>query len=121
MKLWSELIRYSVRLAVLVSLGLGASVLAYGASEPQAQESEGEIVANLAGGRVIVHVAKDDLILFATIDHPIETGAPPPRILSLDNTHIGILLGASEWKEPAAPQPIRLDRDYRAVGQRDSH
>jgi hypothetical protein len=91
------------------------------ATDPQVQQTEGEIVANLAGGRVIVHVAKDDLILFATIDHAVETGAPPPRILSLDTTHIGILLGASEWREPADPKPIRLDKDYRAVGVRDSH
>ena len=31
----------------------------------------GEIVANLAGGRVIVHVAKEEII-FAGIDHAIE-------------------------------------------------
>ncbi|HEY2823875.1 MAG TPA: hypothetical protein VGJ06_22725 [Candidatus Acidoferrum sp.] len=91
------------------------------AAEPQVQETEGEIVANLAGGRVIVHVAKDDLILFATIDHPVEAGSPPPRLLSLDNTHVGILLGASEWREPADPKPLRLDRDYRSAGVRDSH
>ena len=118
----SDFVRGSLPLALLLLLlGGGIAVSARSASKPQVQESEGEIVANLAGGRVIVHVAKDDLVLFATIDHPIETGAPPPRILSLDNTHIGILLGASEWREPAAPKPIRLDRDYRAVGQRDSH
>lgn len=117
----SDLFRGCVRLTLLVSLALGVSAFAYGASDPQVQETEGEIVANLAGGRVIVHVAKDDLILFATIDHPIETGSVPPRILSLDTTHIGILLGASEWREPADPKPIRLDKDYRSVGQRDSH
>src|SRR5579863_859997 len=113
--------RCSLQLALLVFLSLGIPAITFGAPDRQAQESEGEIVANLAGGRIIVHVAKDDLILFATIDHPIETGAPPPRILSLDNTHIGILLGASEWREPAAPKPIRLDRDYQSVGRRDSH
>jgi hypothetical protein len=113
--------RWISRLALASSLTLGFAAGSGRASDPQVQETEGEIVANLAGGRVIVHVAKDDLILFATIDHPIETGAPPPRILSLDTTHIGILLGASEWRETADPKPIRLDRDYRAVGARDSH
>jgi hypothetical protein len=119
----SDLVRLCLRLALLLPLTAGVYTVAHSAraSTPQVQETEGEIVANLAGGRVIVHVAKDDLVLFATIDHPIETGAPPPRILSLDNTHIGILLGASEWKEPAAPQAVRLDRDYRSVGRRDSH
>ena len=107
--------------AFLASLAFGLSAARGRAAEPQVQETEGEIVANLAGGRVIVHVAKDDLILFATIDHPVEAGSPPPRLLSLDNTHVGILLGASEWREPAAPKPLRLDRDYRSVGTRDSH
>jgi hypothetical protein len=110
-------------LALLLPLSAGVYAVTRSAraSAPQVQETEGEIVANLAGGRVIVHVAKDDLILFATIDHPVETGAPPPRILSLDNTHLGILLGASEWKDPAAPKAVRLDRDYQAAGRRDSH
>jgi hypothetical protein len=109
------------RLVLACAITFGVAAGSGRASDPQVQETEGEIVANLAGGRVIVHVAKDDLILFATIDHPVEAGAPPPRILSLDTTHIGILLGASEWRETADPKPIRLDRDYRSVGARDSH
>ena len=115
----SDLIRNCLRFTLLVILGLGAAAVQSRSSDPQVQETEGEIVANLAGGRVIVHVAKDDLILFATIDHSVETGAPPPRVLSLDTTHIGILLGASEWREPADPKPIRLDKDYQPVGRRD--
>ncbi len=87
----------------------------------QGQDTENEIVANLAGGRVIVHVTKDDVILFATIEHSVEAGSIPPRLLQLDATHIGILLGASEWREPADPKPIRLDKDYRGVAARDPH
>lgn len=117
----SDFSRRYLRFIVIALLAVGASVIMCRASSAQMQETENEIVANLAGGRVIVHVAKDDLILFAMIDHPVETGSVPPRILSLDNTHIGILLGASEWREPANPKPIRLDRDYMSVGQRDSH
>jgi hypothetical protein len=117
----SDLFRYRLRLALLASLAFGMIATDGHAAEPQIQQTEGEIVANLAGGRVIVHVAKDDLILFATIDHPVEAGSPPPRLLSLDGTHIGILLGASEWREPADPKPLRLDRDYRSAGARDSH
>jgi hypothetical protein len=114
-------IRRCLRFMLITLLAAGVAATTCFASDPQVQETEGEIVANLAGGRVIVHVAKDDLILFATINHAVETGAPPPRILSLDTTHIGILLGASEWRDPANPKPIRLDRDYRAVGTRDPH
>src|SRR5580704_18264373 len=117
----SDRTRCSLQLVLLVFLLFGLPAITCGAPGRQAQESEGEIVANLAGGRVIVHVDKDDLILFATIDHPVETGAPPPRLVSLDRTHVGILLGASEWREPAAPKPIRLDRDYQSVGRHDTN
>src|SRR5579871_358387 len=114
-------IRRCLRLMLIASLAMGVGSTTCLASDLQVQETEGEIVANLAGGRVIVHVAKDDLILFATIDHPVETGAPPPRLVSLDTTHVGILLGASEWREPAAPKPIRLDRDYQSVGRHETN
>lgn len=100
----------------VLALGLGCDcsrVLA------QAQETEGEIVANLSGGRVIVHVTKDDVIIFGAIDQPMEAGSAPPRVMQLDNTHIGVLLGASEWRSPADPKPIRLDKDYRRIGARD--
>src|ERR1700724_3735449 len=81
------------------------------ARAPQSQDAEKEIVANLAGGRVIVHVTKDNVIVFAAIDHPLEAGSVPPRFAELDSTHMGVLLGASEWRLPADPKPIRLDRD----------
>jgi hypothetical protein len=84
----------------------------------RAQGREDEIVANLAGGRVIVHVARDT-ILFAAIDQPVEQESVPPRVLSLDATHIGLLLGASEWRVPADPKPIRLDRNFQRVGAKD--
>ena len=52
-----------------------------------------EIVANLAGGRVIVHVARDDII-FAAIDQPIEKNSVPPRVLSVNATHIDSTIGS---------------------------
>lgn len=81
----------------------------------QSQDREDEIVANLAGGRVIVHVARDGNIVFAAINEPVEAGGVPPRVLNLDARHIGVLLGASEWKVPAEPKPIRLDKNYERV------
>jgi len=81
---------------------------------PRASAQEDEIVANLAGGRVIVHVTKD-AIVFAAIEHPLERKSIPPRFANIDNAHIGILLGAAEWQVPAQPQPIRLDRDLERV------
>jgi hypothetical protein len=77
----------------------------------QDRERGDEIVANLAGGRVIIHVARDKII-FAAIDQPVEANSVPPRVMSLDATHIGILLGASEWRMTADPKPVRLDRDF---------
>lgn len=75
-----------------------------------ARAQEDEIVANLAGGRVLIHVTRD-AIVFGAIDHPLEAKSVPPRVVSLGSSHIGILFGASEWQSPAQPRPIRLDRD----------
>jgi hypothetical protein len=88
------------------------------ASPLRAQGREDEIVANLAGGRVIVHVAKD-IIIFAAINQPVERDSIPPRVVDLDFTHIGVLLGASEWRSPADPKPIRMDRSFQRVGAVD--
>jgi hypothetical protein len=97
-------------LFVLLAISLAASCFA--------QNREDEIIANLAGGRVIVHVARD-AILFAAIDQPVERNSIPPRVMNLDSTHVGVLFGASEWRIPADPKPIRMDRDLPHVGARD--
>jgi len=83
-----------------------------------AQEHEDEIVANLAGGRVIVHVARETII-FAAIDRPVEKNSIPPRVMELDSTHVGVLFGASEWRIPADPKPLRLDRDFHRIARAD--
>ncbi len=92
------------------------AVLPAGAST-RAQEDE--IVANLAGGRAIIHVA-NDAILFAAIDHPLESKSVPPRVAAIDNHHIGIFFGASEWQVTSQPKPIRLDRDIPHFGAVDT-
>jgi hypothetical protein len=84
------------------------------------QGREDEIIANLAGGRVIVHVAKD-VIIFAAIDKPVERNSIPPRVMTVDSGHLGILFGAAEWRIPADPKPIRIDRDLPHIGPRDPH
>jgi hypothetical protein len=85
----------------------------------QSRDAENEIIANLSGGRVIIHVTKDEVIVFGTIDQPIEAGSGPPRVMTLDSTHVGILLGANEWRLPADPKPIRLDRAFQRIGGHD--
>ncbi|HYU22824.1 MAG TPA: hypothetical protein VEM60_06740, partial [Candidatus Dormibacteraeota bacterium] len=82
------------------------------------EQHEDEIVANLAGGRAIVHVAKE-VIVFAAIDQPVERNSIPPRVMDLDATHIGVLFGASEWRIPADPKPVRLDRNFQRVARAD--
>jgi hypothetical protein len=75
-----------------------------------ARAQEDELVANLAGGRVLIHVTRD-AIVFAAIDHPLEAKSVPPRVANLGSSHIGIFFGAAEWQFPAQPRPVRLDRD----------
>jgi hypothetical protein len=83
-----------------------------------AAAQEDEIVANLAGGRVVIHVATDGIVLGA-IDHPLEATRIPLRVAAVDAGHLGVFFGASEWQVPAQPRPIRLDRDIERVGARD--
>jgi hypothetical protein len=108
------------RLSLLAAFTI-ASFLSIPASA-QTNQREDEIVANLAGGRIIIQVARDEVIVFAAIDQPIEANSVPPRLLQLDATHVGIVLGATEWQVPAAPAPVRLDRDFQAIaGTPDQH
>ena len=97
--------------ALLVPALLLAATLV---SAPSALSQEDEIVANLAGGRAIILVA-NGAIVFAAIDHPLESKSVPPRVASVDSRHVAILFGASEWQIPAQPRPIRLDRELPAM------
>lgn len=81
---------------------------------PTACAQVDEIVANLAGGRVIIQVTRD-AIIFAAIDHPLEATSVPPRVAEIDKGHVAIFFGASEWKLPAAPEPIRLDHNIESI------
>jgi hypothetical protein len=92
-----------MRATLLVFVAVMAFTLA-------AHAQEDEIVANLAGGRVIVQVSRD-AIIFGAIDHPLEATAGPPRVATIGPSHIGIFFGASEWQVPAQPRPIRLDKN----------
>jgi hypothetical protein len=94
-----------------------ATTLLPASAAAQNLQREDEIVASLAGGRVIAQVAKDNVIIFAAINQPVEQNSVPPRLLQLDATHVGVLLGASEWQIPSAPDPVRLDRNYQSAAQ----
>jgi hypothetical protein len=105
-----------------VCLGVLACTVFASAQIAAAQDRDrgDEIVANLAGGRVIVHVARDKII-FAAINQQVEPNSIPPRVLSIDRDHIGVLLGASEWRVTSDPKPVRLDRDFPAVPAKNPH
>jgi hypothetical protein len=105
---------------LLPSLFLCACLAPAQISPAQERAHTDEIVANLAGGRVIVHVAHDRIV-FAAIDQPIELSSIPPRVLNIDPSHIGILLGASEWHSSSDPKPVRLDRDFPRLSGKDPH
>jgi hypothetical protein len=105
---------------VSLSLFLLACLASSQISPAQERDRADEIVANLAGGRVIVHVARDKIV-FAAIDQPVEPSSIPPRVLNIDRTHIGVLLGASEWRSPADPKPVRLDKDFPQLSGKDPH
>jgi hypothetical protein len=105
---------------VSLSLFLLACLARPQISPAQDRDRADEIVANLAGGRVIVHVARDKIV-FAAIDQPVEPSSIPPRVLSIDRSHIGVLLGASEWRSPADPKPVRLDKDFPQLSGKNPH
>ena len=102
----------------LPAIAIAAFALLACCSAGLAQEDE--IVANLAGGRVIILVARDTII-FGAIDQPLEAKSVPPRVAALGPEHIGILFGASEWQIPAQPRPIRLDRDVPQIVPPNPH
>jgi hypothetical protein len=95
------------------------AVLLDGAWPVLGQDRDDEIVATLAGGRVIVHATRENVI-FIAINEPLdEAGSVPPRVVSLDSHHVGILFGASEWRIPAEPNPIRLDKQLTHIANQD--
>jgi hypothetical protein len=107
------------RLATLkiAAFMIAAAIMCTPPSRAQNQH-EDEIVANLSGGRVITHVSRE-LISFAVIDHPIEANSHPPRVMTLDATHVGVLFGAAEWQLAADPKPTRLDHHFERITKQD--
>src|SRR5215469_5480640 len=111
------LLRLKRRGAACAVLAL-AAVVAWPAMRLVAQDQDDEIVATLAGGRVIVHATAEN-IAFAAINEPLENGTVPPRVVSLDSHHVGVLLGSSEWRIPAEPAPIRMDKGLSHIAVAD--
>src|SRR5215471_13165626 len=94
----------------VLRMALAAASLAIFLLPAAAQDRDDEIVATLAGGRVIVHATRENIVFIAVNEPTEEAGSVPPRIVSLDSHHVGVLFGSSEWRMPADPNPVRLDK-----------
>jgi hypothetical protein len=102
------------RLLLVLAAGLLAGWRALCAPEaaPQRQSND-EVVANLAAGRVAVLVAKDGIAV-ATAESPVEPGTLPPLIVPLNSVRVAVLLGPVEWIAPGTGRPpLRLDVELR--------
>jgi hypothetical protein len=63
--------------------------------QPQGQPI-GEVVANLAAGRVVIAVVRGGIVI-AALENRIEPSTRPPQIVPLAGRRAGILLGAVQW------------------------
>jgi hypothetical protein len=81
----------------------------------RAQENRGgEIVANLATGRVVFCITHDSIIVAATGGGG-EVGSRPPAVLPVSSGRIGVLLGAIDWTAPDTTKTTRFDAELPAV------
>ena len=90
------------------------TVLAFTALAPAQQQTEvprEEIVANLAAGRVIIAVVRDQ-ILVATLENRIEAETRPPTPVQLSSERLAVPLGAIDWFSPSSQQTLaNIDTD----------
>src|SRR5208282_137033 len=85
--------------ALLVTLLAGAAGKPASSRVRPPQQAAGEVVANLAAGRVAVLIAKDGIAV-ATAQSQYEPGTLPPLIVPLGGLRVAILLGPVEWTWP---------------------
>src|SRR5690242_12490439 len=106
---------WSRRTKPLVTSFAFASLLILLVPKLPAQENRGgEIVANLATGRVIFCVTHDAIIVAATSGGG-EVGSRPPSVLPVSSGRIGVLLGAIDWTAPDTGKVTRLDSELPAA------
>jgi len=99
----------------LLALTIGSLLTVAFPSALGAQENRnGEIVANLAAGRVVFCVTRDSIIV-AAVAGGGEVGSRQPAVLPVGPGRIGVLLGAIDWTAPDAGKATRLDSELPAV------
>ena len=108
------------RIPKLASL-LAAFLIAGGATLTSglgvhAQQSDTEIIANLAAGRVAICVAREAIVV-GTASKSVEAGSRAPIVVRLDAAHLAVMFGAVEWMRPGTGlAPVRLDTALADVG-----
>jgi len=83
-------------------------------TSPAQENGAGEIVANLATGRVIFCVTRDAIIVAATSGGG-EIGSRAPAVLPVSSGRLGVLLGAIEWAAPDMAKATRFDAELPPV------
>jgi hypothetical protein len=81
---------------------------------PAQENRGGEIVANLATGRVVFCVTKDAIIV-AAAGGGGEVGSRPPAVFPVSSGRIGVLLGAVDWTTPGTAKATRFDAELPVV------
>ena len=85
-----------LRPVLFLPLFLAAVVPLPAPGQSQQPTAEGEWIANLAAGRLVIAVVKGGMVI-ASIENPVEPGTRPPQIVPLAGNRVGVLLGAVDW------------------------
>jgi len=74
-------------------------------ADSDAAAGNGEVVANLAAGRVVIAVVKDAMLV-GTVESPIEVQTLPPTPVMLSSERFGVFLGPVDWWSPPSKREI---------------
>ena len=97
--------RKGVLAAVLLVAASVAAASAVVASQTPGAKAGGELVANLASGRVAVLAAKDGLVI-ASVAGSFEPGGLAPVVIPQSEGSVVVALGAVDWVVPPSNRPV---------------
>ena len=83
-------------LALFLLLFFAATIPSPVPGQSQQPAAEGEWVANLASGRLVIAVVKGGMVI-ASVENPVEPSTRPPQIVPLAGNRVGVLFGAVDW------------------------
>jgi hypothetical protein len=97
------LLRTSFVLTLCAALSLALPLAAL--AQSSIGSVNGEVVADLAAGRVVIAIVKDG-ILVGTLENPIEVHTQPPAPVLLSSERLGVYLGPVNWWSPPGQHQI---------------